>query len=105
MDVVARVLGIGAILLPSAVLAGGELSGRSRVLDGEVAIYDQQLRSRFAWPRGTPDEVATPPMYIAFDVVYWAGEDVTGRPLQDRRVLLENAVAGGDALAGTASGG
>jgi hypothetical protein len=26
-----------------------QLSARSLVLDGEVAIYDQQLRSRFEW--------------------------------------------------------
>src|SRR5438309_9593547 len=28
-----------------------KLSERSLVLDGEVAIYDQQLRSRFEWLR------------------------------------------------------
>jgi bifunctional non-homologous end joining protein LigD len=65
------------------------------VLDGEVAIFDQQLRSRFDWLRATPDEIATPPIYIAFDVFYRAGQDVTDRPLQDRRVLLEDALAGG----------
>jgi hypothetical protein len=44
------------------------------VLDGKVAIFDQQLRSRFDWLRATPDELATPPIYIAFDVLYRAGE-------------------------------
>jgi bifunctional non-homologous end joining protein LigD len=28
-----------------------KLSARTMVLDGEVAIYDQQLRSRFDWLR------------------------------------------------------
>jgi ATP-dependent DNA ligase len=60
-----------------------------------VAIFDQQLRSRFDWLRSTPDELATPPIYIAFDVLYRAGKDETDRPLQDRRVLLEDALAGG----------
>jgi ATP-dependent DNA ligase len=64
------------------------------VLDGEIAIFDQQLRSRFDWLRGTPDELATPPMHIAFDVVSRAGKAVTDRPLQDRRVLLKDAIAG-----------
>jgi hypothetical protein len=37
------------------------LSARTLVLDGEVAIYDQQLRSRFEWLRELdPDAVASP---------------------------------------------
>jgi ATP-dependent DNA ligase len=45
-----------------------KLSARSLVLDGEVAIYDQQLRSRSDWLREPdPDAVATPPLFIAFD--------------------------------------
>jgi bifunctional non-homologous end joining protein LigD len=51
----------------------GALPFDTLVLDGEVAIFDQQLRSRFDWLRGTPDELATPPSYIAFDVLYRAG--------------------------------
>jgi bifunctional non-homologous end joining protein LigD len=64
------------------------------VLDGEIAIFDAQLRSRFDWLRGQPDELATPPILVAFDVLYRAGEDVTLRPLQDRRVLLEDLITG-----------
>src|SRR5262245_4533335 len=51
--------------------AVAKLSARTLVLDGEVAIYDQQLRSRFEWLREPdPDAVATPPLYIAFDLLY-----------------------------------
>jgi bifunctional non-homologous end joining protein LigD len=32
---------------------------------------------------------------VAFDVLYRAGQDVTDRPLQDRRVLLADVIAGG----------
>src|SRR5215831_20763192 len=40
-----------------------KLSARSLVLDGEVAIFDQQLRSRFEWLREpVPGAVATPPI-------------------------------------------
>jgi len=43
-----------------------KLSARSLVLDGEVAIYDQELRSRFDWLREPdPDAVATPPLLMA----------------------------------------
>jgi len=40
--------------------AVAKLSARSRVLDGEVAIYDEKLRSRFDWLPGTqgPDDIS-----------------------------------------------
>jgi ATP-dependent DNA ligase len=40
--------------LPAAI---AELSARSLVLDGEVAIFDQPLRSRFEWLRDTDPDV------------------------------------------------
>jgi bifunctional non-homologous end joining protein LigD len=79
------------------VAAIAKLSARSLVLDGEVAIFDQQLRSRFDWLRGPdPDAVATPPMYIVFDVLHRDGRELTGRPLRDRRARLENIVTDKD---------
>jgi bifunctional non-homologous end joining protein LigD len=71
------------------------------VLDGEVAIFDEQLRSRFELlraPATAGDLVHTPPMYIAFDVLYAAGADVTGRPLSERRAQLEDLVGGADVV-------
>jgi len=49
------------------------------VLDGEIAIFDAQFRSCFDWLRGQPDELATPPIFVAFHVLYRAGENVTTR--------------------------
>jgi bifunctional non-homologous end joining protein LigD len=70
-----------------------ELTPRSLVLDGEVAIFDEHLRFRFEWLRRTkPDALATLPLFIAFDLLYRNGADETIRPLQDRRVLLEDAI-------------
>jgi ATP-dependent DNA ligase len=58
-----------------------KLSARTLVLDGEVAIYDQQLRSRFDWLREPdPAAVATPPLFMAFDVLYQDRRDLTARP-------------------------
>jgi bifunctional non-homologous end joining protein LigD len=73
------------------------LSARTLVLDGEVAIFDQQLRSRFDWLRQGPaeEEVATPPMFVAFDALYRNGEGLTSLPLSARRIHLEDVVAGG----------
>src|SRR5688572_21722579 len=40
--------------------AVAKLSARTLVLDGEVAVYDEQLRSRFEWLREPdPDAVAS----------------------------------------------
>jgi bifunctional non-homologous end joining protein LigD len=77
--------------------AVAKLSARSLVLDGEVAIYDQQLRSRFEWLREPdPDAIATPPMFIVFDVLHRDGRDLIGRPLRERRARLDDAVADND---------
>jgi len=52
-----------ALRMPEALtLAVAKLSARTLILDGEVAIYDQQFRSSFDWatrngatsPRATP---------------------------------------------------
>jgi bifunctional non-homologous end joining protein LigD len=74
-----------------------KLSARTLVLDGEVAIFDEQLRSRFDWLR-EPDRavVASPPVYMAFDLLYRDGRDLSARPLARRRVGLEGVVAGSE---------
>jgi bifunctional non-homologous end joining protein LigD len=65
------------------------------VLDGEVAIFDEQLHSRFAWLRRHEAELlATPPLLMAFDVLYRDGEDLRGRSLRERRPVLEAVIAG-----------
>ena len=77
--------------------AVAKLSARTLVLDGEVAIFDEKFRSRFDWLREPdPDAIATPPMFIAFDVLYRNGREPTGRPLRERRSRLEDVVADAD---------
>jgi bifunctional non-homologous end joining protein LigD len=74
-----------------------KLSARTLVLDGEVAIYDQQLRSRFEWLREpAPAAVATPPIFIAFDVMFRDRRDLAGLPLSARRIHLEDVITGAD---------
>jgi ATP-dependent DNA ligase len=68
----------------------GWRTARALVLDGEVAIYDEKLRSRFNWLREPDaDAVATPPMFMVFDVLHQDGREFTGRPLRDRRAPVE----------------
>jgi ATP-dependent DNA ligase len=67
------------------------------VLDGEVASFDQQLRSRFDWlTEPDTDAVASPPLLMAFDLLYQDRRDLTARPLRDRRARLEDVVAGSE---------
>ncbi len=62
-----------------------KLSARTLVLDGEVAVYDQQLRSRFACLRETePDAAATLPVFMAFNLLY-----------QDRRRARRTSMTNG----------
>jgi hypothetical protein len=71
---------------PELVKAVEELDAPSLILDGEIAIFDRQLISRFEWLRARPQhEVATPPMYMVFDLLELEGEDLRPRPLLERR--------------------
>jgi bifunctional non-homologous end joining protein LigD len=79
---------------PELVKAVEGLDAPSLVLDGEIAIFDRQLISRFEWLRARPKyEVATPPMYMVFDLLELEGEDLRPRSLLERRQALEQLVA------------
>jgi bifunctional non-homologous end joining protein LigD len=66
------------------------LTAKSFTLDGEVAVFDMALVSRFEWLRDRPaDEPATLPVYIVFDVVELDGRDLRGKALRERRRVLD----------------
>jgi len=51
---------------PELAAAVGALGVPTLLLDGEIAVFDRQLLSRFEWLRGRPaDETATPPTLAA----------------------------------------
>jgi bifunctional non-homologous end joining protein LigD len=69
------------------------------ILDGEVAIFDDKLISRFEWFRKRPEDAAsTPPIYMAFDCLYLEGRDLRPLPLRERRAELERVLEGDHAL-------
>ena len=75
---------------PELVAAVTALRFRTLVLDGEVAVYDEQLISRFEWLRRRPEEsVATPPMFMAFDCLQLDEGDLRPQALRVRRERLE----------------
>jgi bifunctional non-homologous end joining protein LigD len=81
---------------PELVNAIAALPGTTLVLDGEVAVFDERLVSRFDL-LGDPnsDVPTTRPVYIAFDVLYGRGRDLRALPLVQRRDVLERVVEGG----------
>jgi bifunctional non-homologous end joining protein LigD len=79
---------------PELVKAVEGLGAASVILDGEIAIFDSQLISRFEWLRARPKkEVAIPPIYMVFDLLELEGEDLRPRSLLERRQALEQLVA------------
>ena len=56
---------------PELAAAVAALAPPTLVLDGEIAVFDQQLLSHFEWIRAQPKEVpTTPPTLIVFDCLY-----------------------------------
>ena len=82
--------------LASAIRA---LPPAALIFDGEVALFDERLISRFEWFRKRPEDVAsTPPIYMAFDCLYLEGRDLRPLPLRERRAALESVVENDHAL-------
>src|SRR5262249_46285445 len=78
--------------LAAAVAA---LPARTLILDGEIAVFDAALLSRYEWLRERPqDETATSPMLMAFDCLYARRKDLRDRPLRIRRQVLEEEIDG-----------
>jgi bifunctional non-homologous end joining protein LigD len=64
-------------------------------LDGEVAVFDRDLVSRFEWLRHiNHGDLATPPVFMAFDLLRLGDKDYRAEPLKVRRRALEKLVKG-----------
>jgi bifunctional non-homologous end joining protein LigD len=80
---------------PDLVKAVAALPDAPLVLDGEVAVFDERLVSRFdLLGESGADVPTTRPVYIAFDVLYARGRDLRPQPLEKRRGVLERLVEG-----------
>jgi bifunctional non-homologous end joining protein LigD len=97
-----------------ASLSGGKLAVRSRnaldfvarfpflhkaltqlvvgeaVLDGEIVAVDDAGRSSFQ----RIGDAGSAQQFVAFDLLWLEGEDLRGKPLEERRELLESLLAG-----------
>jgi bifunctional non-homologous end joining protein LigD len=78
---------------PGLVAAIRQRDANALILDGEVAVYDAQLVSRFEWLRhGSPPELATPPLFMVFDCLQARGKDLRSQPLYVRRNVIEDVL-------------
>jgi ATP-dependent DNA ligase len=51
-----------------------------------VAVFDQDLVSRFEWLRHlNHEDLATPPLFMAFDLLRLGAKDYRAEPLKIRR--------------------
>src|SRR5947209_19165609 len=68
----------------------------ARLPVGEVARFDEQLVARFHLLHEETGELATPPVFVAFDCMWRRGRDLRGAPLADRRLADEEAPLAAD---------
>jgi bifunctional non-homologous end joining protein LigD len=70
--------------------AVAKLPARTLILDGEVCVFDAQLVSQFhLLGDGAPEELTTPPVFIAFDLLRAGARDLRTQPLAYLRPALE----------------
>jgi len=90
---------------PHLVEALTNLKPASFTLDGEVAVFDEELVSCFEWLRRAigprtglrhlnHGDLATPPLYMVFDLLQLGEKDYRPEPLKARRKALEKLVKG-----------
>jgi len=78
---------------PDVAYALQRLAVPTLILDGEVAVYDRQLISRFEWLRHTsPPGLSTPPLFMVFDCLHARNKDLRKQPLYVRRNVIEDVL-------------
>ncbi|MGQ7886874.1 ATP-dependent DNA ligase [Paenibacillus sp. WC2504] len=67
---------------------------KGTILDGEIVVLDEQGRADFEATNGgfRSSKKRKPVVYMAFDILYHQGLDVTGLPLIQRKQLLEETL-------------
>jgi len=77
------------------VAALAALKPETFTLDGEVAVFDAHFVSRFEWLRHLHHgDLATPPLFMAFDLLRLGAKDYRAEPLKVRRRALETLLKG-----------
>src|ERR1700726_1819822 len=77
---------------PAVATAVSKLKLRSTILDGEVVAVDENGIPRFQLLQRFQKQPTAPTLYYVFDVLWYKGEDITEKPILERRSLLEQAI-------------
>jgi bifunctional non-homologous end joining protein LigD len=77
---------------PAVAKALSNLKLRSTILDGEVVAVDENGIPRFQLLQRFQKQPAAPTLYYVFDVLWCDGEDITGKPVVERRRVLERNI-------------
>ena len=90
---------------PEVRAAVAAQQSRDLLLDGEMVAYDgdqtsfSRLQQRLGDTRPSPEQVAKyPVVYCIFDLLELEGEDLTARPLVERRARLTRMIQSSSAL-------
>jgi bifunctional non-homologous end joining protein LigD len=78
---------------PGVAAAAEELPVRSALLDGEVAVVLPDGRTSFQALQNALGSARQALTYFVFDLLLLDGQDLSGRPLLERKAALENVVA------------
>ena len=76
--------------------AVARLRAPTLILDGELAVFDENLVSHLGYLRSSQanrEKLLTPPFLVAFDCLYARGKELFREPLQRRRAVLEKELA------------
>ncbi|MBV8214504.1 MAG: non-homologous end-joining DNA ligase [Verrucomicrobia bacterium] len=74
---------------PALANAVSKLKLRSTILDGEVVALDENGIPRFQLLQRFQKQPKAPTLYYVFDVLWYKGEDLTGKSILERRSVLE----------------
>jgi bifunctional non-homologous end joining protein LigD len=77
---------------PAVASAVSKLKLRSTILDGEVVAVDQEGIPRFQLLQRFQKQPTAPTLYYVFDILWHNDDDLTGKPLVDRKAVLERTL-------------
>jgi bifunctional non-homologous end joining protein LigD len=83
---------------PGIEAAARRLAVESTVLDGEIVAVDAQGRPSFQALQHRRGFAGYVPVFYAFDLLHVDGEELTRRPLEERRALLPSLLEGSGIL-------
>ena len=78
--------------LPAIAKAVSKLNLRSTVLDGEIVAVDENGIPTFQLLQRFQKQPTAPTLYYVFDMLWHKGADLTGKPILERRSVLERVI-------------